>query len=491
MTRIRALGRCPILAANRGIAEKSRERSMTGRRAVVIGGSLAGLCAGRVLSDHFDSVVVIDRDAYPAEPEDRAGVPQGRHVHALLARGRREFNRLFPAFDERMLAGGALEVDFPWEFAVLRPYGWAERERSGIPTFFASRGLLEWVIRGLFRELPNVELVERTDVTRLLGTESGEKRVTGIEARSRDGGATTKIEADLVVDASGRSTKAPKWFGDLGVEPPEESVVDPFAGYSTRWYQAPDPWPTDWWWKGVWIDIKEPEYLTAGVMFPTEQNRFLITIASAARNYPPKDEAGFDAKLEELRSPLLAKAAAISKPLSTVYSNRSMANRFRHYERSKETLAGFLAIGDSVCGFNPVYGQGMSVAATCAGVLERSLRRLGPTSDDLPRIFFRSQARFLQQPWALATGVDLSIPETEGDRPLAGRLVGPYMRALGESSRESYFLRQRFGEVLNLIRPASSLFTPAVVGRVAYHSTRRWLSPRTRGEGAPPMPPPA
>ena len=463
---------------------------MANRRAVVIGGSLAGLCAGRVLADHFERVSVIDRDAYPAAPEDRAGVPQGRHVHALLMRGRLEFNQLFPGFDERMDANGALDIDFPWDFAVLRPYGWAPRERSGIRTWFASRGLLEWVVRGLFRELPNVELVERTEVTRLLTRGAGNKRVSGVEIRPRDGGSPSEFEADLVVDASGRTSKALRWFQELGVEPPGETVVDPFAGYSTRWYRAPDSWPKDWWWNGVWIDIKEPDYMTAGVMFPTEGNRFLVTLASAARNYPPKDEAGFEAMIHELRSPAIAKVVGLSKPISTVYSNRSMANRFRHYERGLR-LRGFLATGEAVCGFNPVYGQGMSVAAVCGGILDRCLRKVGPEADDLPRAFFRAQARFLQQPWGLATGADLLIPETEGDRPLTGRLVGPYVRALGKSSKESFFLRKRFGEVLNLLRPASDLFAPRVVARVAYHTARGWMGATHREVPLTPLPPPA
>jgi 2-polyprenyl-6-methoxyphenol hydroxylase-like FAD-dependent oxidoreductase len=388
-----------------------------------------------------------------------------------------------------MSANGAVELDVPWEFAVLRPYGWARRERSGIPAFFASRKLLEWVVRGLFRELPNVELLERTEATRLLTIGNGEKHLVGVEIRARDGGARSELEADLVVDASGRSTKSVSWFEELGIEPPTETVVDPFAGYSTRWYQGPEQWPRDWWWKGIWIDVKEPDYLTAGVVFPTEGNRFLVTLASAARNYPPNDEAGFDSKLQELRSPIIAKAVGVSKPISTVYSNRSMANRFRHYERGLD-LRGFVATGDSVCGFNPVYGQGMSVAATCAGILGSCLEKVGATNDDLPRAFFREQARFLRQPWGLATGADFSIPETEGERPRIGRLVGPYVRALGDSSKESFYLRRRFWEVLNLLRPTSNLFSPGVIGRVAYHTLRRRLRGGSKEMAVSTMPPP-
>ena len=218
---------------------------MANRRAVVVGGSLAGLCAGRALSDHFEKVVVVDRDAYPAEPGDRAGVPQARHVHALLVRGRREYNTLFPGFDERMRKHGALELDFPWDFAAMRPYGWAPREKSGMSVFFASRNLLEWVVRGLFREISNVDLLERAETTRLLVDGNGEKRVRGIEIRPRDGGSPKEIEADLVVDASGRSTRVPKWFKELGVEPPAETVVDSFAYLCAEVLRAAPGYPGD------------------------------------------------------------------------------------------------------------------------------------------------------------------------------------------------------------------------------------------------------
>src|SRR6059036_867709 len=153
---------------------------MTVQRAVVIGGSIAGLCAARALADYFDRVTVLDRDAYPAGPAERAGVPQGRHVHALLARGRCELERLFPGFERRMLAAGAHEIDFGRDFATLRGEGWAVREESGISTFFASRTLLETIVRDLLRAVPRVELVERTTVTGLVAERRSWPRVRAV-----------------------------------------------------------------------------------------------------------------------------------------------------------------------------------------------------------------------------------------------------------------------------------------------------------------------
>src|SRR5881409_3829780 len=272
---------------------------MTTQRAVVIGGSIAGLCAARVLADYFDRVTVLDRDNYPEGPAERAGVTQGRHVHALLARGRRELERLFPGFERQMLGAGAHEIDFARDFATLRGAGWMAREESGIATLFASRTLLETIVRDLLRVVPRVELLEHTAVTGLVAERRRHPRVRAV--RLADG----ELAAELVVDASGRGSKAPAWLGALGLEPPAETVVDSHSGYATRWYREPEParWPAEWWWKGIWVDPHEPEHMTAGVLFPVEGGRWIVTIAGIAGHYPPSDEAGFGAELPRLLEP--------------------------------------------------------------------------------------------------------------------------------------------------------------------------------------------
>src|SRR5262245_40437561 len=161
---------------------------MKSKHAIVIGGSIAGLCAGRVLSNFFDHVTVIDRDTYPTGTQERAGVPQSRHVHALLARGRQELERLFPGFDRLTMARGAQDLDFGLDFAALRPTGWARRESEGFRLLFASRNLLEATVRELFRQLPNVTLLERTTVTELIAHRDTNLRVTGVHVTPLDAG---------------------------------------------------------------------------------------------------------------------------------------------------------------------------------------------------------------------------------------------------------------------------------------------------------------
>jgi len=446
---------------------------MTTQRAVVIGGSIAGLCAARVLADYFDRVTVVDRDAYPQGPAERAGVPQGRHVHALLARGRRELERLFPGFERQMLGAGAHEIDFARDFATLRGEGWMAREESGIATLFASRTLLESIVRDLLRAVPRVELVERTAVTGVVAEREPRARVRAI--RLADG----ELPAELVVDATGRGSQAPDWLQALGLEPPANTVVDSRSGYATRWYREPEParWPAEWWWKGIWVDPHEPEHMTAGVLFPVEGGRWIVTIAGIAGHYPPSDEAGFGAALARLRSPIIAHAVELAEPISPVYSNRAMANRFRHYERWTQRLDGFLAVGDSVCAFNPVYGQGMTTAAVAATLLAESLDRVGPTSPALPRTFFRAQARFLRDAWSLATGADFRFPGTTGERPALIGVFNRYLDALFNAAADDAALRRLVGEVINMLRPPAAFFAPSVLGRVLLATLGRAFQP--------------
>lgn len=444
----------------------------------MIGGSLAGLAAARALSDHVEHVTVVDRDAFPHGVTERPGVSQARHPHGLLARGRQELERLFPGFDLAMIEGGAHDLDVGSEFAVLRPYGWQPRRPSGLRALFASRLLLESVVRELARTLANVSVMERTDVVALLAARDATPRVAGVRTRSRQGGAVDDLAADLVIDASGRTSKSAEWLRALGLEPPDETVVDSFAGYSSRWYRAPPPgrWPAEWWWKGIWIDPADETDHRGAVLTPVEDGQWMVTLAGVARDYPPRDEAGFDAALGQLRSPAIAEAVRLAEAISPVFSNRAMANRFRHYERWRERLDGYLALGDAVCAFNPVYGQGMTCAAVGARLLADVLAKTGAAAPDLAPTFFRAQARFLDGVWSLATGADFRFAETVGDRPPLAWLARRYADELALAVRDDPGLMRMVIDVFHLLEPPSRLFGPTAVARTAIGALRRLVA---------------
>jgi 2-polyprenyl-6-methoxyphenol hydroxylase-like FAD-dependent oxidoreductase len=446
-----------------------------GRSAVVIGGSMAGMCAARVLADHFDQVTLVDRDSYPTGVEHRLGVPQSHHAHALLARGLVELERLFPGFERGLLERGAQKLDPNQDFAILRQWGWAPRRPSGLESLWASRPLVDAVVREKLRLLPNIESRERASVIGLRIERAQRARVSGVTIR-RDGESET-LAADLVVDASGRGSKAPAWFEAAGLARPKEEVVEAFAGYASRFYRRPpaERRPKDWWWKGLWIEGIPPTFPRGGLAIPIENDMWLATAVGFGKDYPPADEPGFLAFLGTLASPIIAKALAHAEPLSDIVVNRSTTNRFRHYESWDVELDGFLALGDSVCAFNPVYGQGMSTAAVSAAELATAIKTVGTSPEALPRAHFAAQARFLTSVWSLAAGADFIWPATMGDRPAGSALMRPYLRLLTESIHCDPALMRRMVRVMHLLDHPSGAATPAVIGAVLQSTIKRRL----------------
>lgn len=459
--------------------------------AIVIGGSLAGLCAASALAPHFRRVTVLERDALPEDARLRAGAPQARHVHVLLVRGRRELERLFPGFERELLAGGALELDFGMTFAVLRQHGWQRRQPFGITGLFQSRVLLESVVRRLARRIPNLELRDGVAVLELVGEGEPARRVRAVRLAPREGGGPEELAADLVVDASGRGSKVKDWLAQLGHPAPEEVVVDSDSAYATRWYRAPAPdrLPPHWWWKGIWIDPELPDGRIAGVLSPVEDGRWIVTLGGMEGHYPPTDERGFVDFLRRLRSPLIADAVALAEPLTPVYGHRAMANRFRHFERWRSRLDGFVALGDAVCAFNPVYGQGMTAAAVTGRLLGDWVAAAGPRGHLDPARYFRAQARFLGEVWTLATGADFRFPKTTGPRPRLAGIANGYLDLLVLAAEEDQVVRDTMRDVIHLLVSPSAIFRPAVVGHVLKHAVTRRRAPLPGVAAASPAPP--
>ncbi len=181
---------------------------------MVIGASIAGLLAARVLHESFDEVIVLDRDVLPMAPQPRRGVPQGHHVHGLLARGRQELDRLFEAFSSELIAEGAptfdVQDDMQW-WIDGRPLAKGD---SGMSALGAGRPLLEFALRRRIRELPNVRIRPECVANGLLTTRRGE-RVTGVRMTGLDQEILSE-GVDLVVDASGRGSRARHWLAELG-----------------------------------------------------------------------------------------------------------------------------------------------------------------------------------------------------------------------------------------------------------------------------------
>ena len=457
--------------------------------ALVIGGSIAGLLAAQVLSKYFERVTIIERDRFPDEPTQRQGVPQSHHVHVLLKRGQQILEELFPGIEAELAAAGAPRMDAAADSIWLGPGGWAPRVDSGLVICNSSRNLLEWTIRRRLTANNRVVFVQAGQVTHLLSNPN-QTRVTGVRVRLHQSQTQTDFPADLVVDASGRNSRAPQWLEAMGYKPPQETAINSFLGYTSRWYQPPadppksplttgtgdnpksqipNPKSNDW--NALLISAKPP-YTRGGVVTLVEENRWVVTLVGIGRDYPPTDEAGFLEFARSLRSPMIYEAIKDAQPISPILAYQRTENRLRHYEKLSRLPDGFVLVGDTVCAFNPVYGQGMTAAALAAFTLDRCLsQQLSPQSDrnliGFPRRFQKQLSHAIAVPWLMATGEDFRWPTTEGGKPdLIARLTQKYLDRVLLLTAENPEMHKLFLEVMHLLKPPSAFFQPNIVIQV-------------------------
>ena len=437
-----------------------------GEHAVVIGASMAGLTAARVLADHFARVTVLERDRLPIGAGQRRGVPQARHLHVLLVRGRTILETLFPGLESDLLAAGAHPIDMGADLAWLTPAGWGVRFASGLELLPVSRELLEWRVREHLRGCPRVELRDGWDVTGLLTDATSATRLRLRSATSR-GSDEEVLTADLIVHASGRGSKAPAWLEATGFPAPAETMVNTFAGYASRVYRRPTALTGSV--KGIHVQSAPPTFTRGGALYPLEGDRCLLTLIGLGRDYPPLEEDGFLAFAGSLRSPMIAEAIQEAQPLSGIAGSRATQSRMRHYERLARQPERFLLLGDAVCVFNPVYGQGMTTAALAAmeldsTLMEQATRRPAGDLDGLAGRFQRRLAKVNRAPWILATGADLRVVGAEGPqaRGLA-RLIHRQLARVLPLTTTNPAARQTLLEIVHMVRSPAALFHPHIL----------------------------
>ncbi|SCL53278.1 2-polyprenyl-6-methoxyphenol hydroxylase [Micromonospora eburnea] len=432
--------------------------SMIGSHAIVAGGSIGGLVAATALARRFDRVTVIDRDGLPTEQaRDRRGVPHGMHAHALLISGRLALEELYPGLTEELIAGGAVPFDPGADLLFHQMGAMRVRFTSGMLGISQTRAFLELTIRRRVLRLPNVTILDRLAVSGLAGV-SG--RVTGVEL---DDGRT--LDADLVVDATGRSGgRSDRWLEKLDCPAPENAVVRIDVGYASRLYtRQPGDLPD-----GALLALMAavpPHHKRAAAAFAVEGNRWVITIGGWHKDHAPADPAGFLAFAEGLPSPHIAHLIKKAEPLSDIETRQFPAARRRYFERLRQLPAGYVALGDTVCSFNPIYGQGMTAATLEALALGRSLDKFGNTSAEMARHYYRAAAKVLETPWRMATGGDFAYPETSGPKPLGTGLVNRYAREAFLASHVSPKVHRVLLDMQHLLVPPSALLRPTTVVR--------------------------
>ena len=447
--------------------------------AVVIGEGMAGLLAGRVLADHFDCVTILERDRLPGAPAPRKGAPQSRHIHVLLDRGRGILERFFPGLAAELRNAGVRLMDVDEDFIWLTPAGWSPRFHSGLEVPACSRELLEWTIRQRLKAHDGVRIIEGVEVTDLVangdntavvGVTTHRRGVTDAQTAAAEDPHETRLDANLVVDASGRGSNATEWLTRLGYSAPEESMVNASLGYASRLYRRPAA--TSFPWECVYIQVAPPDRTRGGVIFPIEGDRWIVTLGGGGGDHPPTDEAGFHAFMASLPSPVILESVREAEPITPIFGYRATENRWRHYERLARRPEGLLVLGDSACTFNPVYGQGMTTAAlgalTLKDCLDRQARKR-PSGDlsGLAERFQRALAKVNATPWLLSTSEDQRYPSVVGVRPTrATRWMHWYLDRLVRRSTGDADLRRRLLEVFHLQKAPSILFRPRLLGRL-------------------------
>lgn len=446
------------------------------QHAIVIGGSIAGLITARVLRNHFAQVTIIERDGPPSATAFRGGAPQARHPHVLFARGQNILEAQFPGIVQEMLAAGAVPFYPGHEFRLFANQRWVAPFPSDLVCLGCSRPLLESAIYRRLAADPQVRMVHHQSVAGLC-TDGQQTRATGVHLRARatpDGPVTT-LAADLVVDASGRTSQAPTWLADLGYTPPQETTVNAFPGYSTRIYRPPANASRDW--QAMYIMAMPPHTPRGAVILPMEADehgpRWHVSLTGMNGDYPPTDEAGFLDFARSLATPLLYEAIKQAEPLTAPYGYRQAENRMRYYEKLPRYLENFLVTGDALYAFNPVYGQGMTTAALVSETLDACLtahrRGVGEQAlAGLAQRFQKAAAGVIAGPWQMATGQDARWPGTAGSQapdPVT-RLVQRYLDQVLNRMPDSTVVAEAFFQVQNMLKPPTSLFHPRILWQV-------------------------
>lgn len=426
--------------------------------AVVIGAGIGGLLAARALSDTYQEVTVIDRDDLPDRPQSRRSVPQGRHVHGLLARGASILERYFPGFlDELAAAGvpvGDAQNSVSW-YIDGRELRRAESELRGI---CVSRPMLEHSIRTRVARRPGVSIISSCEVTGLRTDPRG-TTVTGVLAVRPDG-PTGPIAADLVVDATGIGTRSPRWLMKLGYVPAPEDSLTPDITYVGQVFARP---------AGL-LDGRlgtshtaYPGMPRAAFALAQEGNRVIVSVTGWMGLQPPMELAERAKFVAEMGAHEVAQLMTTARPLTEPARMRYRSTRRRHYEKLDRLPSGFVVLGDALCSFNPIYGQGMTVAALQAELLGRLAAEQSP---NLTKDYFAAAAQIVDTPWLLADGNDRRMLGTPGRTGPATRLMASYLRAVRAAGTDDAAVAGAFLRVTNLVDEPSALLSPGIVRRV-------------------------
>lgn len=439
------------------IPRYDRERvTMCGEHAVVVGAGIAGLLAARVLADAFDEVTILERDRFPDEPLPRRGVPQGRHVHVMLEAGKATLEDLFPGYRSDLISAGGLEIDGASDVNFYAEGDYLADGPHPLPHYAATRPLYEQVVRNRVANLDGVHLRSRCQFRDYLVTEAS--TVEGVVFTNEET-AIEELAATLVVDATGRTSRTPAWLERHGYTSPQVDEVHIDLAYSTILLER----PTDD--VRAFVITPSPSEPRGAGILPVEGDRWVMTLGGMHGDHPPSDSDGFVDFAASFPVSDVKKLLEEHEWVSDDIAHYPFPSNTRHhYEKLDRFPDGLVVVGDGIASFNPLYGQGMSVAALEALLLHSSLATGG--LDDLAARFFKQSTGVVDIAWMMAVGADFQFPQTSGPKPRGSGLMSRYITRLNRKAHTDGTLRDTFMRVMMMENPPTTLLHPSVVWRV-------------------------
>ena len=437
-----------------------------GKNAMVMGSGLAGLAAASALSGFFDHVILLERDSLPSDGLPRPGTPQARHLHALLAGGQRALESLFPGMSASLKAAGAQSLSVSGDYRQERPgFGVFPQRDLGFRILSMTRTLLESEVRRRIADIRNIELREECRVMRLLASENHDS-VTGIVCQSRDGSEEI-LPADLIVDATGHGELTLRFLTETGKALPQEDTVGIEMGYASAWFgDCGDP-SDDW--KLLMTFPEPPVNRRMGFLLPVEGGRFMVTLAGRHDCQPPGDGEGFFEYVRQLRTQTLFYAIQGREIQGQIARHKLRASRWRRFERCADFPDRLLPFGDVICKFNPIYGQGMSVAAREAIVLRDLLQEASAGGQDLEALrnnFFAQSLPIIDAAWSTAVVPDFIDPLTVGPQPAGLHEKLAFQGRLLKLAKEEPAVHKLMLEVQHMLKPRDELLSSNLVKHI-------------------------
>jgi 2-polyprenyl-6-methoxyphenol hydroxylase-like FAD-dependent oxidoreductase len=443
--------------------EATFKTSLLGQRAVVVGAGMGGLSAARVLADYFDEVIILDRDELPDDAAPRPGVPQGKHPHALLGGGLKALENLFPGFGHELMQAGAepMNPGFDMLYEIPGQDVWP-RIKVSWPAYSMSRPLIERTLRRQVERIGNLKVRRGCRVLNIVSEAYG-LAATGIRYEAPDGNRKT-LESGLIVDASGNGSLTVEFLKTTDRRPLAETSIGVTTRYASAFFERVDL-GNDY--KGVFTFPDAPEQSRGGLILPAENHRYQVVLIGRGNDIPPVNGDEFMSYARTLPTLSVYNAIKNAKRLTAISPISFAESRCRHFAKVPDFPDGLLPIGDAICRFNPVYGQGMTLALQEANLLSDLLRTLdGNSLATLTPTFLTKAETLIADPWAMSAIPDFIYPETTGERPadLEDRLN--FQRALGRLAARDAEVLELLTDIRHLLKPLSLLDDPSIVRRV-------------------------